>query len=123
MERFQNLLNIAILSKSFFREALLGRLLSKAIGLIIFIVICSGMMCSLLIFALYVGYLQLLQSGMDAHSALYLISSVILILMILLSAMTFISLRSLQNLLKLNIKPKSDIGKIIEAFKEGLQNK
>lgn len=123
MKNIENILNIILLGKSFCKEVSLGRVLSKAVGLVILIIISGSMMCSLMIFALYIVHLQLLQSSVDAQTALYIMSGIVLVFMIIFTTLTLISLRNLRNLLKLNAKPRSDIGKIIDAFKDGLQNK
>ena len=76
-------------------------------------------MGSLLTYALYLIHNGLLQSGVDSHSALIIISSVVFVLMLTLIILTFVSLHNLKNLLKFNNRKSSDVGKIIEAFKEG----
>ncbi len=123
MKNIESLFNILLVGKSFCKEAALGRILSKATGLIILIIISGTIMGSLLVFTLYLIYTGMLQSGIDAPAALYTMSGIVLLFMIIFVTLTLISVNNLRNLLRLKTKPKSDLGKIIEAFKDGLLNK
>lgn len=123
MEKIVTIMNAALIGSKFFKGVALKKLLSKVVGLVILTIISSIMMCMLLIFALYISYNLMLQNGIDQHIALLIFSLVVLVLMAIFTNLAIKSFRSLQGLLALSSKQKSELGKIIEAFKDGLLKK
>lgn len=123
MKNLINFLNMALIGKEFLGGILLKKVVSKATKLIMLTLISSMMICMLLIFSLYLAYDFMLRSGMDTNYVLTIISLTVIIFMLISINFAVRSYRSLKALFEINIKPESEISRIIEAFKNGLLNK